>query len=272
MPMTQSELKRYTESNRAAWNEVMPLHQQAASETLDRFFSRPGAVRLDELEIGWLQKAGIHGKNVAHLCCNNGSELLSLKNLGAGECVGFDICDQAIQEACQRAALSGIECQFIRSDVYEIDRKYSNHFDMIYISAGCLGWLPDLDLFFEKASALLKDDGLIFMHEIHPFCEMLPMDNDPQPDPLHIVEPYFKTEPYIEHGGLDYVGNAEYTSTTTKYWFVHTLSDILMSLVKNHLLLVHFSEYEQDISSGHARVEAAKAGIPLSYILMGRKA
>ncbi|OGN72164.1 MAG: hypothetical protein A2X25_00420 [Chloroflexi bacterium GWB2_49_20] len=268
--MTYSDLKRYTESNRLAWNEVMPLHQRAASETLDKLFFQAGYVRLDDKEIGMLQQVGLKGKNVVHLCCNNGTELMSLKNLGAADCVGFDISDQAIQEASQRAARSRINCQFVRSDVYEIDRAFNNRFDIVYISAGCLGWLPDLELFFEKASALLRQGGLIFIHEIHPLAEMLPFDDDKQPVNLRIVEPYFKTEPYIDQGGLDYVGHSEYISTTTQYWFAHTLSDILMGLIKNHLLIEHFSEHETDISSGHRQVEEAKAGIPLSYILVGR--
>ena len=79
--MEQVELKRITESNRAAWNEVMPMHQRATSEKLDEVFSRPGYVRLDKTEIELLHKVGLEGRNVAHLCCNNGSELMSLKNL-----------------------------------------------------------------------------------------------------------------------------------------------------------------------------------------------
>jgi len=100
--MIVPDLKRFTESNRAAWNEVMPLHQRASSHALDQLFSQPAYVQQDKTEIDLLQKVGLKGRNVAHLCCNNGSELLSLKNLGAAECVGFDISDQAILEARQR--------------------------------------------------------------------------------------------------------------------------------------------------------------------------
>ena len=268
--MKRSELKAITASNRAAWNEVMPLHQRAAKERLDKLFSEPGCVRLDDTELGMLNQVGIKGKNVAHLCCNNGTELMSLKNLGAAQCTGFDISDLAIQEASERAVHSQIDCQFVRTDVYEIDEIFNDLFDIVYISAGCLGWLPDLELFFAKAFALLKPDGLVFIHEIHPFSEMLPFDDDLQPFNLRIIEPYFKKEPYMDQGGLDYVGHAAYDSTTTQYWFVHTLSDILMSLIKNHLEIEHFFEFETDISAGHRQIEEARAGIPLSYILIGR--
>lgn len=269
--MNRSKLKEYTEANRAAWNEVMPKHQSAAKEKLDKLFSQPGFVRLKEVEVEYLQQVGLKGKSVAHLCCNNGSELLSLKNMGAGECTGFDISDEAIQEARERAALTGIDCQFVRSDVYEIDDGYTSRFDIVFMSVGCLGWMPDLKLIFKKATKLLKNEGLIFIHEIHPFSEMLPLDNSEEPDPLRIVSPYFKADPYIEYGGLDYVGGAQYTSTNPQYWFIHTLSDILMGLIENKISIEHFSEYERDISEGHKRVEHAQAGVPLSYILIGRK-
>ncbi|MEI6309987.1 MAG: hypothetical protein WCP58_10145, partial [bacterium] len=107
--------------------------------------------------------------------------------------------------------------------------------------------------------------------EIHPFSEMLPFDDGEEAATLRIVEPYFKKEPYADQGGLDYVGGSEYAAKTTQYWFVHTLSGILMSMIKNRIAIEHFWEYEADISAGHRRIEEAKAGIPLSYILIGRK-
>jgi ubiquinone/menaquinone biosynthesis C-methylase UbiE len=266
-----SMLKKYTEANRAAWNEVMPRHQQAAKEKWDQAFLQPGFVRLNDDELAQLRRIGLPGKAVTHLCCNNGTELLSLKNLGAGECVGFDISDLAIQEAQERATRYHIDCQYVRSDVYEIPTEYENRFDMVYITSGGLGWLPDLKLFFARGAALLREGGQVFIHEIHPFSEMLPFDSAEGADVLRIIEPYFKSEPYVEYGGLDYVGGTQYTSSKPLYWFMHTLSGILMALVENGLAIEHFSEYETDISAGHKRIEQAHVGVPLSYILIGRK-
>jgi len=263
--------KKFTEANREAWNEVMPMHQKAASDRWDNAFKQPGYVCLGETELYLLKQMGIEGKAVAQLCCNNGVELLSLKNLGAGECVGFDISDVAIRETRERAEKCQIDCQFVRSDVYEIGSEYENRFNLVYISSGALGWMPDLKKFFAKAAALLKVNGHVFSHEIHPFSEMLPFDDAEDEDALRIVDPYFKKEPYIDYGRLDYVGGEQYTSAKPQYWFVHTLSDILMGLIENQIFVEFFSEYEKDISSVHKRVESAQAGIPLSTILIGRK-
>ena len=268
---TQSDLKRYTEANRAAWNEVMPLHQRAAKEKWTESFSRPGFVALDEAEIELWQQVGLPGKRVAQLLCNNGVELMSLKNMGAEECVGFDISDEAIKEANERAANCRIDCKFIRLDVYDIGGEYDNHFDIAYIRAGGMGWLPDLKLFFEKTAALLRNDGLLFMHEVHPITDVLPLAGSEDADSLCFSEPYFKTEPYVEYGGLDYVGNSEHYSSIPQYWFVHTMASILMSLIDNGIAIEYFSESPTALSPNHRHIEEADAGIPLSYFLIGRK-
>jgi SAM-dependent methyltransferase len=266
----QPEYKKYTESNRRAWNEVMPRHQQAAKQKWDAAFLQPGYVCMKDEELRWLRQVGVENKAVAHLCCNNGVELLSLKNLGAGECTGFDISDEAIQEAQERAARSNIDCQFVCSDVYEIGPEYEDRFDLVYISVGALGWIPDLDLFFAKAAALLRPGGRVFIHEIHPFADLLPLD-DGRADLLRIVEPYFRPEPFIEYGSLDYVGGSEYTSDIPQYWFLHTLSDILMGLVNSHLAIEQFSEQPDAVSPQHKVIEKLQAGVPLSYILTAKK-
>jgi len=266
-----TSLKKYTKANREAWNEVMPRHQKAAKEHWDNAFMQPGYVCLGKNELNVLDQIGVMGKSVAHLCCNNGVELLSLKNLGANECTGFDISDLAIQEAQERAQQCRIDCQYVRTDVYEIGPEYKNLFDIVYFSAGALGWMPDLKQLFAKAAKLLRENGLVFIHEIHPVSEMLPFDDAEDDDVLRIVEPYFKPEPYIEYGDLDYVGGTKYNSTKPQYWFVHTISDIQMSLIENQIAIEYFAEYETDRSEGHKRVEQAQAGIPLSYILIGRK-
>jgi ubiquinone/menaquinone biosynthesis C-methylase UbiE len=273
--MSSQEVKKYTEANREAWNEVMPMHQKAAKERWDKAFLQPGFVGLAQKEVDLLNKIGIEGKAVAHLCCNNGIELLSMKNLGAGECVGFDISDLAVDEARERAELTGIDCQYVRTDLYEIGREYENRFDLVYLTAGALGWMPDIKLLFAKAKKLLKENGQIFIHEIHPFSEMLPFDekNDHRTpnELLRIIEPYFKRDPYIDYGGLDYVGGAQYDSTKPQYWFVHTISDIMGALIENKISLEYFSESDKDISGGHQQIEALQFGIPLSYLLIARK-
>jgi SAM-dependent methyltransferase len=264
-----AEIARYTAANRAAWNEVQPLHQRANRERWDRAFQQPGYSCLAEEELATWRRIGLAGSDVAQLACNNGVELLSLRNLGAGRCLGFDIADEAIAEARARASLCAIDCSFVRTDVYELDAAYNGQFDVVYMTAGCLGWMPHLPAFFARAAALLRRGGRVLLHEIHPFAEMLPEDAAGG-DCLRLASPYFKAEPYEDIGGLDYVGRTAYAATTRQYWFVHTLSDIVMALLAVGLAIEEFREVERDISAVHARAAAARAGIPLSMILVAR--
>lgn len=260
----------YTEANRLAWNEVMPRHQAANQNKWNQRFSVPGYTLFEEPERAQLKKVGIEGKAICHLCCNNGVELMSLKNMGAKRCVGFDISNAAIEEARQRSEQTQIQCEFICTDVYALSADYRGEFDLVYLSIGCLGWLPDISIFLTKVDQLLKAGGQVFIYEQHPFTEMISSDDDKTADPLKIIGPYFKAEPYEETDGVDYVGKTTYESKPM-YWFVWTLSDILNGLIKAGLQIHFFQEYEKDISANHSRNESAGAAIPLSYILIATK-
>ena len=143
------DIKKYTNANKEAWNEVIPKHQNARKDKLDKLFSQPGfIIQNDKQLLDIFERIEIKGKDVIHLCCNNGIELLSIKNMGANRCVGIDISELAIDEATNRALKANFECEYICSDVYEIPTKYNNSFDVLHITAGCIGWMPDLELFF----------------------------------------------------------------------------------------------------------------------------
>ncbi|HKA55002.1 MAG TPA: class I SAM-dependent methyltransferase, partial [Candidatus Binatia bacterium] len=142
------ERSRYTAANRLAWNEAAPIHRRQRFARLLADFRRPGYGCLDAVETAKLREIGLAGKAVAQLCCNNGQELLSIKNLGAGRCVGFDISDDFIAQARELAAAGGIACEFVRTDVYDIPPDYHGAFDLVYITIGALCWMPDLAPFF----------------------------------------------------------------------------------------------------------------------------
>jgi len=264
-----NDIRKITQANRLAWNEAMPRHQKANGSTWDERFADPDYLALKKNEHTLLQTYGIQNKAVAHLCCNNGAELMSIKRLGAGRCLGFDISDEAVKEAQGRSDRLGLQCQFIQSDVYDIPEIYHGQFDLIYISIGCLGWMPDLNRFFQIAASLLHESGMIFIHEMHPFAEMLPMDGTNE-SPLTLVDPYFKDDPYIETDGIDYVGKTSYESLP-QYWFVWKFSDIINGLVQSGFRIKLFEEYPTDISTLHQAVEQANLAVPLSYILISQK-
>ncbi|MGE5473973.1 MAG: class I SAM-dependent methyltransferase [Ignavibacteriales bacterium] len=266
------DIKEYTEANREAWNEVIPIHQKSSSRNLKQLFTKKGFTILDEIETTLLKDIGLEGKKVAHLCCNDGRELLSVINIGAESGVGFDISDEAIKEANELKEVSGLNCEFIRTDVYDIDEKYTNSFDLVYISIGAFNWLPDLKRFFSVASRLLKDKGMIFIYEMHPVTNMFPYEKEDISDianALKVKYSYFSTEPWVSNNGIDYVGKSTYQAKT-KYEFAHTISDVLNSLISNGINIKLFNEYSHDISACFEHIEG-EAKVPLCFVLIGQK-
>jgi len=264
----EKELKKYTESNRKAWNEAMPKHRKAMSEKWDTMFSDKEFIfqKNEELEI--LEKIGIEGKSIAHLSCNNGIELMSLKRMGAKKCVGFDISDEAINDARKRAEKFNIDCDFIQTDVLEIEEEYFGKFDMVYVTVGALVWIPNLDLYFDKAAKLLVESGILFIYEHHPFANIFPYEDDK--DPLKAVNSYFSDEIYQGKEGIDYYGNTVYESTSA-YEFSYTLSDLFNIIIRKGFCITLFNEYEKDIALSFEKQEKAEIELPLSYILTARK-
>jgi SAM-dependent methyltransferase len=266
------DIKKYTEANREAWNEVAPLHQKARKIDLKAEFRKAGFSTLDEFETRKLRELGIEGKRVAQLCCNNGRETLSLVSLGATSAVGFDISDAAIEEARKLAEISGLDCSFVRTDVYDIGDEYSDEFDLVYITIGSLYWLPDLDRFFGIVSRILTEDGTLMLYDSHPFLNMFETPGDPGYDhgnPLKVVYPYFKKDPWTDTSGLDYLGGIQYEGKEN-YGFPHTLSEVFNAIVRSGIQIVELTEYPHDVSVCYKHLEP-KGELPLSYILIGRK-
>ncbi|MBD3219257.1 MAG: methyltransferase domain-containing protein [candidate division Zixibacteria bacterium] len=264
--------KDYINANREAWNEVAPVHQKARGKEFLEEVKSPDYSALDAFVTGKLREIGFEGKSVAQLCCNNGRECISLRNLGSGPITGFDISDEAIAEARKLNEIAGSDCEFVRTDVFEIDKKHYGKYDIVFITVGALSWLPDLERFFKVVYNLLKPDGYLLIYEMHPFLYTIPckdeLEFDPE-QPFKIEYSYFKTEPWAEDSGIDYVGGTTYQGKTS-YSFTQKISDIINPIVKNDITLVELNEYPHDISSIYPFLEKEQK-LPLSFILIGKK-
>lgn len=261
----------YTEANRLAWNEAAPVHAGHNQARLLESFRAPDYSCLDALETEGLLAVGLSGKAVAHVCCNNGQELLSIKNLGAARCVGFDISEEFIAQARELNAAASLDCKFVVCDAYAIGPEHDGTFDLVYISVGALGWMPDLPGFLAVVARLLRPGGHLFVYEMHPFLDMLDPAGEMDPaNPLELRHSYFKGEPYVDAQGLDYYSHTSYDSRPM-YWFHHKMSDVIGGCLRHGLVLERFEEYPHDISDNFAHLTALPVRVPASYILVGRK-
>ena len=153
-------------ANRAAWDSSAPYHRRSESfEELRRGFAAGGFSCLDGIATERLAGIGVSGKDVAQICCNNGRELLSVKNLGAASCTGFDQSAPFLEQGRELAAAGNIDCRFVETDAYRIGGAFDKAFDVVFVTIGVLGWMPDLGGFLAVAARLLRPSGALFIYE-----------------------------------------------------------------------------------------------------------
>ncbi len=255
----------YVEANRRKWNETAAIHAGGYDETFMERLKAPEFTTFDDVEQRIFAEIGLQGSAIIQLACNNGRELISVKKAGAARCVGVDISDEFIAQARRMAAIAGTDIEFIRSSVYDLPRELEGQFDIVYITIGVLGWMPDLDAFLKLVGRLLKPGGQVFIYEMHPILNMYDGDHGLVPDAS-----YFRTEPFADANEPDYLHPDQVVSAVS-YWFPHTLSDVIGGCLRHGLALTHFQEYEHDISAVYASFQQAETKLPLCYSLVARK-
>ena len=264
--------KKIFEGNRAAWNQASEYHQMARKGSLLKDFKNSDfttfTTSYDEVVFNRLKHISLNGKTIAQMQCQNGRELLSLMKFGVKEAVGFDISDIAISEAEQLNEVAKLNAKFIRTNILNIDEKYNDFFDFIYISEGSFQWFPDLDDYFKVLSRVLKKGGQILISEIHPFVYIFNNGFNIEKRNLDKLTSYFKKGPYNYTKGIDYVGGVEYEADEC-FWFMHKMSDIINALYKADIEIQEFDEF----NLGNQPIETAELidKFPLSYIIVGKK-
>ena len=149
--------KTFTEANRVAWDEVASIHAAQNMGKLRSAYAEPGYVSLEDHLVDRLHEIGVAGKHVAQLCCNNGEELISVRNMGASSCVGFDISDKFLDQGRELAEIAGVSdsVRFETTDIYDIGSEYDERFDIVLTTIGVFSWMPDLPSFFAVVARLL---------------------------------------------------------------------------------------------------------------------
>jgi ubiquinone/menaquinone biosynthesis C-methylase UbiE len=218
-----------------------------------------------------LRNYSFEDKAIAQFCCNNGRELLSLAyNQKAKECIGFDIAENQVKFANEKAIELGLDCEFIAVNIIDIDSKYNNLFDYAIITIGALCWFKDLNAFFGVVSGCLRKNGVLIINEQHPVCNMFGFPGDDNYDercPVKPVNSYLKKE-WINTDGMYYMTKKEYTSKEF-IDYSHPLSEIVNALIKKMISIKSFDEYDYDILDSFEHLDGL--GIPLSYIFVAEK-
>jgi len=255
----------YTKKTIASWDEVAPRHESINS-SLSADVEKRNFNSLNPDFNRLVDSYDVSGKTIVQICCNNGIDLLSIKNKGAGRCLGIDGSRAFIKQAISLSKCAGQpDIQYHCSDIYDLPENYQSGFDIAVITVGVFGWMPDITRFMQICSSLLATGGCLLVEELHP---ILGMYKEGKPSYIHYS--YFNTEPFKDVNGLDYFTYEKYNAREN-YSFHHSLSDIFMSAKASNLQLEHVKELNYNVGNFCADLELVESNPPLRINLAWRK-
>ncbi|SCY66007.1 Methyltransferase domain-containing protein [Lachnospiraceae bacterium XBB2008] len=264
-------MEKYIEGNKAAWEEAFDNRDASWGADLTERIRKEDYPFFEKEMVTVLQNIDTEGKTVGQFCCNNGRELLSLVKSGkAAQGIGFDIAENQVAFANEKAGELNLPCTFEAINVYDIDDSFKERFDIVIITIGALCWFEDLNRFFEIVAKCMKPGAVIVLNEQHPCTNMLAAEGDAEYDPDHRLECHYS---YFEHewtgnDGMYYMTLKNYNSKTFTD-FTHSMSEIVSGMCNNGIVVTGMQEFDYDISSGFASID--RSGFPLSMIVQGKK-
>jgi 2-polyprenyl-3-methyl-5-hydroxy-6-metoxy-1,4-benzoquinol methylase len=263
---------RWRETNRASWDERVPIHVGGEFYDVAGFKAGEEHLRSFELE----EMGDVSGKELLHLQCHFGKDTLSWARRGA-RVTGLDFSAPAVEAARGLAAEIGVEAEFVRSDVYEAKEALGNRtFDVVYTGLGALNWLPDITRWAAVAAGLVRPGGFLYLAEFHPFADVFGDDD------LTVEHDYFHNEePQVWDEPGTYADLTAETENNVTYEWNHTLSDVVTALIDAGLVLQFLHEYDYTLFPRWPILERTGLDIyrlpegtprlPLMYSLKARK-
>ncbi|HCC38019.1 MAG TPA: class I SAM-dependent methyltransferase [Treponema sp.] len=222
------------ESNKEAWGALSKGHYEHFKKAIQNKSHRFNPIIEEEL-------GDISGKSVIHLQCNTGADTVLLAQKGA-IVTGVDLVPENIFYAGKMAQELNIKnIDFIESDIMKLKEHHHKKYDMVFTSEGVLCWLPDLAQWAETIKHLLKENGILYVFDSHPF--FMTFDEDKfRENKLEIKYPYFirESECFEEMG--DYCTE---NKTGVTYEWMYKISDIINPLAKEGLKIEYFNEYDR---------------------------
>jgi 2-polyprenyl-3-methyl-5-hydroxy-6-metoxy-1,4-benzoquinol methylase len=270
--------EKFYKANKKHWDELARIHYETQSDiyNVKDFLAGQTTLKSYELE----EMGNVKGKSLLHLQCHFGLDTLSWAREGA-IVTGIDISSEGIRLAKLLADQAKIQARFIESNFYDLTKVLFEKFDIVYTSIGVLCWLNELKEWGKIISHFLKKGGFFYMVEIHPFSCVF--DNDTKDiKELQVYYNYFhdpKPMEFITNG--DYASNGFKITKKKEYVWMHSMSDIVNSLIEAGLRIEFLNEYpftvwkqfpfaERELD-GYFRLKNQKAEIPLLFSLKAVK-
>jgi len=131
----------------------------------------------------------------------------------------------------------------VECNVYDTLDHISGSFDLVYVSWGTIGWLPDLQGWARVVAGALKPGGRFYFADAHP-APLILDDETPEPDgrPGWFM-PYFNDEVFVDENSLDYAGDNALLPGTDYAWN-HPMSETLGALWDAGMIIDRINEHD----------------------------
>lgn len=263
-------VKKHLAINKKWWNKATPVHARSKLYQLSSF--KKGKTSLQQTEIK--EVGNVKGKTFLHLLCHFGMDSLSWSRRGA-IVTGVDFSSTSINLAQKLSKEIQVPATFIKTDIYDLPKVLDEKFDIIFASYGVLLWLSSMKKFAKIVNHFLKDNGMFYIIELHPFTNILSSE-------FKLFYKYFEKGPFLDNSDGSYT-NWENTSIKGEtYEWSHTISDLLNPLISEGLRIeyIHefpFTMYDQfpgfmkNNKKGQYVLKDKKIQIPLLFSLKATK-
>lgn len=262
-------MENYLEINKNSWNAKVEPHLKSDFYFVDEFLK--GRTSLNSIELELL--GDVKDKTILHLQCHFGQDSISLSRMGA-KVTGIDLSDKAIETAKDLAQKSGMDTEFICTDLYSLPNVLNEKFDIIFTSYGTIGWLPDLSKWAKIINHFLKPNGKFIMAEFHPAVWMF--DDDFK----EVKYNYFNKKPIVETYEGTYADQSANIEQDYVMWN-HSLAEVLQNLIQNDIQIENFKEYDwspypcfrhvEEFEKGKWRIPQFGNKLPLVFTIKGEK-
>jgi SAM-dependent methyltransferase len=224
------------DSNKHAWGKLSKDHYHAFKKRLQDGTHAFNPYIREQL-------GDLSGKRIIHLQCNTGADTILLARMGESA-VGVDLVPDNILYAKKLAEDFNVSnVVFLESDIMEFKGKHDEKYDVVFVSEGAIGWLPDLQVWGRTIRHLLKDDGFFYVFDSHPLFLMFD-EKKLSKNIMEIRYPYFGKEPDVDDSIGGYATNAKHG--VKAYFWMYTISDIVNSLASAGLHIEYLNEYPEN--------------------------
>lgn len=239
-------------ANRDNWDGRARVHLGSVGYAVDELLADPQRLSsVARRDVGlWRphlppdNPTGLDGLSLVHLQCHIGTDTLSLSRLGA-RCTGLDLSPVSLEIARDLADQAGAQIRYVEANVLEAAAAVGEQVDLVYTSTGTICWVQDLTTWGEQVAELLRPGGTFFFRDSHPVANAL-ADGD-----VHVLAPGYRYFPLPSGRAMTYADGVTYTdgdqsliTQPRNYEWPHSVSEVLMSLVRAGLEIVQVDEQD----------------------------